>query len=1337
MEKFSDPRPEQREMNSAMASDRFVPQRPAGFHLWSLERSQWLLPAAILLLIIVGVFSFEFQQKSNNLSEAVSANRRVTTHLSSLIIALVDAETGQRGYLLTKQESYLEPFHSGVKQTTTELAALLLATDSNPAQHARADAIRSLSQKKLAELNLTIRLFRDAGVDAALKIVDTGDGKRFMDDIRRICLEMQTAANTSMLSNSQATARYQSIAFSLVAVGSVGFGLLLLLAIIAIRSANQQRDRHLQVAREQALVLDLANDTVFIRDLDDRIIYWNKGAERLYGWDSKSAFGQVAHDLLKTVFPQPPEEIRAQLLAQGFWKGELQHARMDGSSVLVGSNWTLRKGESGQPASVLEINHDITARREAEHQLDDSQKILLQRDIQLETVNQDLVASSAALVVSDDAHHKSEAEFGQLADSMPQIVWTADANGKVDYYNERWYIFTGFDRGLFGDESWMPLLHPEDASKRFDAWYASVRSGLPFKDEHRFWDRASKTYRWHLGRALPLKDEKGAIVKWFGACTDIDDYKQAQAQLSVLNADLEARVAGRTQELTHANDELVRTKTWLQAMLDSATEVSIIALDNFGIITFFNSGSERLLGYRAEELVGKCTPYMLYPPEQCELRARQFSAELRRPVSADEIFLSVNLPSKSFVFESVYLHRDGSAIDISVAVSPMIDSSGTRLGRLLIAGDMRARQTLERQLTANNERLQEQTRCAEEANQAKSDFLSAMSHEIRTPMNAILGMADLLWESDLESFQRRYVEVFRRAGANLLTLVNDILDLSKIESGQFELEQIDFDLNEVFDQTLQMIRPKTNAKGITLTASIQPGLPCALMGDPTRLQQIISNLLGNAVKFTEAGEIRFAVAADTANPHRLLFEVSDSGIGIPASRLEDIFNDFTQAESSTTRRFGGTGLGLGICRRLVNRMGGELDVRSEAGKGSCFTFDAIFSPSSQAKLPRPELTSGLSGRRVLIIDDIYTNRLIFAEMCRVWGMKAVECDGASTALSALETAIQNGETMDLIIVDRFMRETDGLELVSQIRKICPQVPFLMITSDNVPGDQTRALQLGITEYAVKPVRRPELLRLIVKILGAADRTKAERLAATNNALHQPDFKIRLLIAEDSEDNRFLMEEYLKRGPYEIRFVENGQLAVEAAGSGSYDLILMDMQMPVMDGLTATRLIREAEQKEQRQAVPLVALTANARQEDVQLSRAAGCNAHVSKPISKRELVRSIDEYARRAGPVSTPSSLTINIPAGLEEGAKRYIKSRKSEIPRLFALVTQQNFEQVRILAHNMKGTGTSYGFPDLTRLGRLMEASAKNQNGSELGQQLPELEKYVNAAEECVMGSK
>jgi len=965
-------------------------------------------------------------------------------------------------------------------------------------------------------------------------------------------------------------------------------------------------------------------------------------------------------------------------------------------------------------------------RMPSHRELQKANEALAQSHKELEKITSELAQSNAALLASNDAHRRSETEFRQLADSMPHIVWTAQPDGTVNYFNERWYSFTGADRNIFGDQSWMPILHPEDAQRRRRAWYACVRSGLPFREEYRFWDRSSGRYRWHLGRALPIRDEAGTIVKWFGGCTDIDDYKRAEADILDLNSELEARVVERTQELTRINDELKQTQTWLQAILQSATDISIMALDKNGVISFFNSGSERLLGYKAEEVVGKTTPHLFYPADQAELREHLLSELPDRPPTDEEIF-SDREPDQSLILESVYLHRDQTRIDVSVAVSPMFGAGGERLGRLIIAVDMRPRKALEQQLTLNNARLQEQTQKAEEANRAKTDFLSAISHEIRTPMNAILGMADLLWESELNELQRRYVEVFRRACGNLLALVNDILDLSKIESGRFELEQIDFDLSNIIELTMEMMRPKTRAKHLTLNCAIAPGTPTALVGDPLRLQQILANLLGNAVKFTDRGSIGLAVHSRASEPNRLHFEVTDTGIGIPADKIEGIFQDFTQADRSTSRRFGGTGLGLGICRRLVKRMGGELNVRSTPGEGSTFYFDAVFEASSQDERNRSELIAALTGRRVLIADDNHSDRLIFVEMCNAWGMEAAECDDPDDILPRLKNNQEKHHSFHLVILGQFGQSV-CMDAAAAIRKTYPNLPILMTTSSPVAAEQTQVLGLGLASYAVKPVRRPELLRLICKLLSSPP-PEAPEAPKISKIIH-------ILIAEDSEDNRFLLQEYLKDGPFKIKFAEDGKQAVEFASSGQFDIILMDMLMPVMDGLLATRLIRETEKKRGTTPVPLLALTASARAEDIAHSQAAGCNAHLSKPISRQELLETIKKYAKQDAGPEQPEFLPINIPAGLEEAAKHYIRSRKRELQQFGDLIEKADFGQIRRLAHNMKGTGTSYGFPDLTRIGKVMETSAKEENAADLSVALLELSRYVEDAESKLQAS-
>jgi PAS domain S-box-containing protein len=371
-----------------------------------------------------------------------------------------------------------------------------------------------------------------------------------------------------------------------------------------------------------------------------------------------------------------------------------------------------------------------------------------------------------------EALRESESHFRQIANSLPQLVWIAGPDGSVQWLNQRWYDFTGSTAEQSEGDGWMQFTHPEDHAWRAENWTHSFSTAALFESESRC-RRSDGVYRWFLIRGNPVVGTHGQIVKWFGTYTDVEDYKRAETEIRRLNQGLENRVVERTAELLQANEELRRTQTWLRAVLDSATQASIIAVDNQGIITLFNSGAEKLLGYSARELVGTRAPQIFQTTGTRELPDRPHSSEQPRPAVA-RLGNPGTDPDGASVFESVYFHRDGTPIEVGVAHTPMVDSHGERLGTLGIALDIRPRKALERRLNQNNIELKEQTRSAQDANRAKSDFLAVMSHEFRTPMNAILGMADLLWESDLEPTQRQYVEVFRRAGANLLTLVNRV-----------------------------------------------------------------------------------------------------------------------------------------------------------------------------------------------------------------------------------------------------------------------------------------------------------------------------------------------------------------------------------------------------------------------------------------------------------------------------------------------------------------------------------------------------------------------------------
>jgi hypothetical protein len=773
------------------------------------------------------------------------------------------------------------------------------------------------------------------------------------------------------------------------------------------------------------------------------------------------------------------------------------------------------------------------------------------------------------------------------------IVSITDVKGDIIYVNDKFIEISGYSADELIGQNHRLINSGEHSAEFFHELWHTVAHGRVWHGQVKNRAKDGSCY-WVEATVVPFMNQQGKPYQYVSMRTDITTQKQMEQQVQA-----ERRL--------------------LQKVMDTLGE-GVYMLDVDGNCTYLNHEAEAIIGWTSEELTGRNLHDIVHSqlPDGTRLAAADCPVHLA---------IVENKPYRSEM--DYFQHKNGTLFPIAIVASPMLD--GERIvGTVAAFQDISERKFTERELLRAKE-------AAEEASRAKGNFLATMSHEIRTPMNGIIGMTELALDTELNAEQREYLTMVKSSADALLTIINDILDFSKIESGKMELEQVEFDVRSLFASAEKSLGVRAHQKGVELVYDVDGGIPDLLVGDPGRLRQVVINLLGNAIKFSDHGAVslQMKLLKRAGNEVQVRVEVADQGIGISVEQQSQIFEAFTQADTSTTRKYGGTGLGLAISSQLVAAMGGQLTVDSEVGVGSTFSFVVTF-PVGMTTRAEPS-TSELKGLSVLIVDDNAVNRHLLSQIVVKWGMAPQTAENASDALAMVNAANRTGKSFDLLLLDAMMPGMDGFELAGELQNMpdCRHGAVMMLSSSGLREDAEHCRQLGISAYLSKPIEQHELIGAINNALGRQNEAVA---AVARKTLQAASLCLNILLTEDNRVNQKLAVTLLEKWGHRVVLANDGVEAVEKCRGQSFDLILMDLQMPVMGGLEATQQIR-AEEAQSGRHTPIVAMTANAMSEDRQRCLDAGMDDYLSKPLSTDKLYAVLqglaaDGVVEPAGPVA-------------------------------------------------------------------------------------------------------
>ncbi len=1246
----------------------------------------WLAGAALLVALGAAASFWAFKQVEAA-GEMRKHSRVILNRADDLLSALKDSETAMRGYLLTGDEAFLEPYLAVRDSIRGDLKALRQLT-LIPAADKHLDALVPLVDARLAHLSQAIELRRNHDETAAVALVRSGRGKRLMDSIRaemKSFIRLQEGVQTQRDAEFQSNLRHL---FILIGTASL-FTLLFALAfawliyretqqrlknlvhletqhLLEMQEATnkqlQQANVTLQVSEEKlAVTLNSIGDAVIATDAEGRVTLLNPLAEQLTGWTLAEAAGRRVDEIFHIINQetrQPATIPVKETLAQGTIQGLANHTLLiarDGSERAIADSCAPIRDRDAQVVGAVLVFRDVTEEYATQQTL---------RDQQFYTRS--------------------------LIESNIDALMTTDPSGIITDVNQQMEALTGCTRDeLIGTPFKNYFTDPEQA----EAGIKRVLSEKKITD-YELTARARDGQETVVSyNATTFYDRDGKLQGMFAAARDISEQKKLGQRL---------------------RDQQFYTRSLIESNIDA-----LMTTDPAGILTDVNQQMEALTGCTRDELIGAPFKNYFTDPEQAETGIKRVLSE-----------------KKLTNYELTARARDGQETVVSYNATTFYDRDRKLQGVFVAARDITERKRLDQVLQEKSVELESARSVADKANLAKSDFLSNMSHEIRTPMNAIIGMAYLALKTQMTPRQRDYIKKIQGSGRHLLGIINDILDFSKIEAGKLTVEHTEFELEKVLGNVADLISEKTFAKGLELVFNVDKNVPPNLIGDPLRMGQILINYSNNAVKFTEQGEIDIIIRLKEQTDKDVLIycAVRDTGIGLTQEQMGRLFQSFSQADTSITRKFGGTGLGLVISKKLAELMGGEVGVDSEPGKGSTFWFTARLG-KGVGKQRKLALADDLQGKRVLVVDDNENARLVLGDLLGGMNFKVDQAESGKAAIDAVDRAEAQGLPYEIVFLDWKMPGMDGIETAKRLReRPLSRIPrMMMVTAYGREEVIKGAEEMGIEDVLIKPVSASVLFDGVVRILGGVDvgpRTADD--APTDTFEQLATIKgARILLVEDNELNQEVATELLRDAGFVVDLAENGRIAVDKVRSADYDIVLMDMQMPVMDGVTATQEIRK---EERFKDLPVVAMTANAMQGDRDRCMAAGMNDHVAKPIEPEDLWKALLKWIKprhttTAAAKIPPQAAETALPSGIEgldmaNGLRRvlgkkplylsmlrkFIAGQKSAATEIIKALEGNDWDTAERLAHTLKGVAGNIGATGLQQLAEKLEAAIKER---------------------------